>query len=345
MFAGKFGEHKPFQDFPGKFYMLNMSREMLNLASLQKNMFNISPVSSFCLKIMLQTGFLENVEHVGHILPGLLAQLSMESPTSSICSTFQGECWTLHLSNTNMFNTSPVSSRSFEKRARTREMLNMLVFAFPVLWPKFCPESPTSSTCSTFQGKCWTLRLSNNMFNIPQFGLVLVNMYQKNPRVRKIRVRNSGAGNGCANFMDTWKKCVLSAGKTMSVKFLFFLGGGGPILFLWARGFFWMYSNRNTGNVELRGLHRVLLRKINRIHHDNGLLSEVSGFSFHAPDCRNRAMFIEVTRGENVLPQNLGLTKFPILILLGFYIILGGMSAQKLEGWAIYIHIHIYIYT
>ena len=50
--------------------------------------------------------------------------------------------------------------------------------------------------------------------------------FQKNPRVRKIRVRNSGAGNGCANFMDTWKKCVLSAGKTMSVKFPFFLGGG-----------------------------------------------------------------------------------------------------------------------
>ena len=49
---------------------------------------------------------------------------------------------------------------------------------------------------------------------------------QKNPRVRKIRVRNSGAGNGCANFMDTWKKCLLSAGKTMSVKFLL-LGGGG----------------------------------------------------------------------------------------------------------------------
>ena len=56
-------------------------------------------------------------------------------------------------------------------------------------------------------------------------------MYQKNPRVHKIRVRNSGAGNGCANFMDTWKKCVLSAGKTVSVKFLLFwggvLGGGG----------------------------------------------------------------------------------------------------------------------
>ena len=31
------------------------------------------------------------------------------------------------------------------------------------------------------------------------------NFFQKNPRVRKIRVRNSGAGNGCPNFMDTWK--------------------------------------------------------------------------------------------------------------------------------------------
>ena len=71
--------------------------------------------------------------------------------------------------------------------------------------------------------------------------------YQKNPRVRKIRVRNSGAGNGCANFMDAWKRCVRSAGKSLSIKFrvlgggeFWVLGGGGevPILFLWARGFF-----------------------------------------------------------------------------------------------------------
>ena len=62
---------------------------------------------------------------------------------------------------------------------------------------------------------------------------------QKNPRVRKIFVRNSGAGNGCANFMDAWKKCVRSAGKTTAIKFLVLgggilgLGGGGevPILF------------------------------------------------------------------------------------------------------------------
>ena len=51
-------------------------------------------------------------------------------------------------------------------------------------------------------------------------------LFQKNPRVRKIRVRNSGAGNGSPNFMDTWKKCVLSAGKPVSIKFLV-LGGGG----------------------------------------------------------------------------------------------------------------------
>ena len=73
-------------------------------------------------------------------------------------------------------------------------------------------------------------------------------IYQKNPRVHKIFVRNFGAGNGCANFMGTWKNCVLSAGKPMSIKFLvlaagggglgFFGGGGVSILFLCARGFF-----------------------------------------------------------------------------------------------------------
>ena len=57
--------------------------------------------------------------------------------------------------------------------------------------------------------------------------------FQKNPRVRKIRVHNSGAGNGCANFMDTWRKCVLSAGKPMSIKFLV-LGGG--VFWVWGGG-------------------------------------------------------------------------------------------------------------
>ena len=51
----------------------------------------------------------------------------------------------------------------------------------------------------------------------------------------KLLVRNSGAGNGCANFMDAWKNCVLSAGKpSMSIKFLV-LGGGdfGFFFFFW----------------------------------------------------------------------------------------------------------------
>ena len=71
---------------------------------------------------------------------------------------------------------------------------------------------------------------------------------QKNPRVRKIRVRNSGAGNGSPNVMDTWKKMRSFCRKTCVHK-IPRLGGGGGILglggggvrrfyFLWARGFF-----------------------------------------------------------------------------------------------------------
>ena len=51
--------------------------------------------------------------------------------------------------------------------------------------------------------------------------------FQKNPRVHKIFVGNSGAGNGCANFMGTWKNCIFSAGKPMSIKFLVLGEGGG----------------------------------------------------------------------------------------------------------------------
>ena len=70
---------------------------------------------------------------------------------------------------------------------------------------------------------------------------------QKNPRVRKIRVRNSGAGKWLRQFYGHLEKCFLSAGKPYVHKIPCFrgggilgLGGGGevPILFLWARGFF-----------------------------------------------------------------------------------------------------------
>ena len=49
-------------------------------------------------------------------------------------------------------------------------------------------------------------------------------------------VRNSGAGNGCANFMDAWKKCVLSAGKTHVHKNPRFRGGGGILGFFLGGG-------------------------------------------------------------------------------------------------------------
>ena len=54
---------------------------------------------------------------------------------------------------------------------------------------------------------------------------------QKNPRVRKISVRNSGAGNGCVNFMDARKNAFTLQEKPMSIKF-FVLGGGGFWVFL-----------------------------------------------------------------------------------------------------------------
>ena len=65
---------------------------------------------------------------------------------------------------------------------------------------------------------------------------------QKNPRVRKIRVRNSGAGNGCANFMDTWKNAFFLQEKPKSVKFPFlggvFWGGGGCRFYFYGRADF-----------------------------------------------------------------------------------------------------------
>ena len=59
---------------------------------------------------------------------------------------------------------------------------------------------------------------------------------QKNPLVSaNFFVRNSGAGIGCANFKGAWRKCVLSAGKPTSIKFLLLRGGGGG-LGVWGGG-------------------------------------------------------------------------------------------------------------
>ena len=54
-------------------------------------------------------------------------------------------------------------------------------------------------------------------------------VYQKNPRVRSKTcfARNSGARNGCANFMGAWKKLhPFSRQTALPIKF-FVLGGGG----------------------------------------------------------------------------------------------------------------------
>ena len=69
-------------------------------------------------------------------------------------------------------------------------------------------------------------------------GEKLKGSFQKNSRVREIFVRNSGAGNGCVNFMDAWKNAFFLQEKPMSVKFIvlgggyFGFGGGGSADFI-----------------------------------------------------------------------------------------------------------------
>ena len=56
---------------------------------------------------------------------------------------------------------------------------------------------------------------------------------QKNPRVRKIFVRDSWAGNSCANFMGAWKNAFFLQEKPMSIKVLVL---GGPVFGVWGGG-------------------------------------------------------------------------------------------------------------
>ena len=77
---------------------------------------------------------------------------------------------------------------------------------------------------------------------------------QKNPRVRKIRVRNSGAGNGCANSMDAWKSVFFLQEKPMSIKFL--VWGGGYFGF-WGKGGecrFYFYGRADFSDAQLEEL-------------------------------------------------------------------------------------------
>ena len=58
----------------------------------------------------------------------------------------------------------------------------------------------------------------------------------------KLFARNSGAGNGCADFMGAWKNAFFAAGKPMPIKFPRFRGGGGVFWF-----FFYFCGGRGGG--------------------------------------------------------------------------------------------------
>ena len=88
-------------------------------------------------------------------------------------------------------------------------------------WPMACLH--ISASCKNF------LQFSSHdgpLCASTPLALNLKLLHQKKRGVHKIGARNSGAGNGCANFMGAWHFSVLSAGKPpMPIKILL-LGGG-----------------------------------------------------------------------------------------------------------------------
>ena len=140
----------------------------------------------------------------------------------------------LHVNFTPTYPKLPPKSLSLQSYPGRRKLW-LLIF----LHPKNRNKGTFAKTAFYKSALCFLPRRSDTTLHTPCF--------QKNPRVRKIRVRNSGAGNGCANFLDAWNFCVLSAGKSMSIKFcvlgFFFWGGGGECRFYFygLRGYFWLF--------------------------------------------------------------------------------------------------------
>ena len=67
------------------------------------------------------------------------------------------------------------------------------------------------------------------MLGLPLF----LHFFQKEPDVHHFSARDSGAGNGCANFVGAWHFLVLSAGIAPHAhKIPRFRGGGGVVGFL-----------------------------------------------------------------------------------------------------------------
>ena len=107
-------------------------------------------------------------------------------------------------------------------------VLTVLLFWSRVLLvpaPSFVQESLRTSICF--------IPLQSRIFS-PEALLPPVQKSEKSSCPQTFLPAILGAGNGCANFMDTWKKCVLSAGKPMSIKFRVLgggLGGGGRLIY------------------------------------------------------------------------------------------------------------------
>ena len=87
-------------------------------------------------------------------------------------------------------------------------------------------SSSSSGLCGDFTGRGFlSFATRKDMGHLPNS--------QKKPRVRNLSAHNSGAGNGCPNFMGTWHCLVLCAGKPHAHKipcfrgFLVFGKGGG----------------------------------------------------------------------------------------------------------------------
>ena len=99
----------------------------------------------------------------------------------------------------------PDSAKCFERSCETlpafQQRIYVAVWGFLVTVWGF--KSRVSRLSGVFEGlKSWLWSLSRG------FGVAMICNIQKNPRVHKIRVRNSGAGNGCANFMGAWKNAL-----------------------------------------------------------------------------------------------------------------------------------------
>ena len=87
------------------------------------------------------------------------------------------------------------------------DMVFLVFTAFPYLpWGWMKPEFSSEDFLFLLSG--WWTVVVVDIFQFP-----VETFFQKKRDVHKISARNSGAGNGCADFIGAWHFLVLSAGK------------------------------------------------------------------------------------------------------------------------------------